>query len=281
SEVIASEGSAAMERVTKSLEEGTNPFAVVARADEPADYLVTITPENEYRINDPGGNPIPNLAPALSVNDPEAPGRLVKRLGHLAKYANVRELENDFQSELSRNLLVELFGVQKIFVPGDKPDPQPFDSDGNAHAVNDGEWTFLRIKNKYSEVLNITVLDLQPDWGISQIYPARAGAFEPLDPGRELVLPLRVSLPRGYESGTDIIKVFGTIAATSFRWLELPELDQPETGNGLRGLSANPLEEFLSMFTSVDPLTRKVEVPTTTEADWVTHQVEIEILKPG
>lgn len=281
SPVMASEGSAAMGQVTKYLEEGTNPFAVIARVDEPADYLVITTLENEYLITDPSGNPIPNLAPALSVNDPEAAGRLVKRIGHLAKYANVRDIENDSRSQLSRSLLLELTGVQKTFVPGDKPDPQPFVADGNAHAVNHGEWTFLKIENKYSDVLNITVLDLQPDWGITQIYPARAGAFEPIDPGKELVLPLRVSLPPGFESGTDIIKVFATIEPTSFRWLELPALDQPEAGNGFRGIPANPLENFLSMFTSVDVLTRKVEVPTVAEAEWVTHQVEIEIVRPG
>jgi hypothetical protein len=244
-----------------------------------ADYLIT-TDGDEFVIRDPAGVALPNMRPWLSINDRESPARLIERLVHLSKFANVRELENhDPHSPLLTALQVELTGVQSQFVPGDKPAPQPFESDGHTHRMKDGEWTFLKIVNQYSKVVNITVLDLQPDWGISQIYPARGGAFETLDPGKGLLLPLKVTLPPGYESGNDIIKVFGAIETSSFRWLELPVLDQPESGNGARRAAANSFAKMISTFPAANSSSRTVTVPETRESEWVTHQVEIQVVK--
>ena len=75
--------------------------------------------------------------------------------------------------------------------------------------------------------MNVTVLDLQPAWGIAQAYPPDSD-FEELDPGGEpLVIPLKASLPEGYESGVDTLKVLAAVKPTSFRQLTLPRLDQP------------------------------------------------------
>jgi hypothetical protein len=276
--IAKSDYAAAMRNVESALASRLDGSISLASADESSDYVITVGETGEYVICDTGGVAIPNLRPPFGINDNSAATRLVDRLVHLAKYANVRALDNNNpQSTLSRKLLVELTGVQTDYFPGEQPEPRPFDPAGHTNSLKSGEWTFLRIRNNYSEVLNITVLDLQPDWGISQIYPARAGAFEALDPGRELLLSLRVSLPEGYKSGTDIIKVFATLDATSFRWLELPELDQPNPGDNLRGLPTNSLEAFLSAFSSEDAGTRRVEIPTIANVEWVAHQVEIEI----
>ncbi len=149
---------------------------------------------------------------------------------------------------------------------------------------------FLRIKNNLkpgreendpSRILNITVLDMQPDWGISQVYPAGSGHFEPLDPGQEKVIPLHASLPEGSTEGTDVIKVFATIGTTNFRWLELPPLDRPiERSASTRGVPKDPLEEFLAAVSEDKPKNRNLdpaEYPTKT---WVTAQVEVQVKKP-
>ena len=44
---------------------------------------------------------------------------------------------------------------------------------------------------------------------------------------RRLRLPLKASLPEGYASGVDTLKVLATVKPTSFRQLTLPRLDQP------------------------------------------------------
>jgi hypothetical protein len=253
-------------------------FAFLAKDDEIPDYLLT-TKEEEFVICDAAGNEIPNLRPPVKISNNNATGAVIDRLNHLVKYTNVRELDNnDSISKISEKLVVDLVSRPPDFKPGLPVRPQPLTSLGSVINTADGDWAFLRIRNNYEpHVLNITVLDLQSDWGIAQIYPARAGNYETLDPGRELILPLQVTLPKGYESGTDIVKVFATIEPTSFRSLELPSLDQSEaTEQATHHLTRNPLEKFLATFES--PLSaRSVAVDVCASMEWAAHQVEIEI----
>jgi hypothetical protein len=253
-------------------------FVSLAGADEPADYRVTITEKGVFVICDPAGDRIPNLRPEIRVADQDATTRLVDRLVHLAKYANIRALDNNSsQSLLARALLVEFADAPVNFELGDQIKPAPVPA-GQILTLNSGEWCFLRIKNLHSEALNITVFDLQPDWGITQIYPTGSSAFELVDPGNELVLPLHMTLPPDYESGTDIIKIFATLETTSFRWFELPALDRQEE---FRGVPATSLEEFLSCFSAETSASRHAFVPVWVNAEWTTHQLEVEIRRPS
>jgi hypothetical protein len=252
-----------------------NRFVKITANPEECDYRVAIDHNDRYVICDPAGNEFPNLRPPLHANNENAPVALVQRLEHLARYANVRRLDNnDPLSVVSRKLIVDVLGWQKNYVVEEKPRPKSFKG---PYVVKHGEWVFLRVRNEYSEVLNITVLDLQPDWGIAQMYPKRAGEFESIDPDRELVLPIQFTLPSDYESGTDMIKVFATVEPTSFRWLELPSLDQPELINNLRGVSSKEIEEFLLTINQIDSGTRQGSVPISSSALWAARQVEIEV----
>jgi hypothetical protein len=204
--------------------------------------------------------------------------RVVDHLIHLVKYKNVRELDNnDASSNISQKFIVELVSAPPDFKPGSPVRPQPLASLGQTIKVSDDGWAFLRLRNNYDPyTLNVTVLDLESNWRISQIYPARAGSYEPIDPGREIILPLHVTLPQGYESGTEIIKVFATIDTTSFRSLELPALDQPPAPNVPRG-SLNTLETFLARFESPKS-TRAAVVDVCATVEWTVHQVEVEVV---
>jgi hypothetical protein len=188
-------------------------------------------------------------------------------------------------SPLARKLVVELAGVQADFDPADQPKPEPFDAPGNTPVIKVNEWTFLRIRNNLtldkpndpSRILNVTVLDLRPDWGITQIYPSGAGFFEPLDPGQEILLPLRASLPNNYKEGTDIIKVFATLGTTNFRWLELPSLDQLTGSVTTRGTPNDPLEQLLIAVSSQALKTRNLDVTAYPSREWITAQIEVHI----
>jgi hypothetical protein len=266
----------ALQEMRELLSSSTELPLTTAGENESADYLVSVRGD-EFVICDPSGNEIPNLRPALRIGDAESIQRLAARLTHLVKYNNVHELDNnDPESEISRKLIVELVSTPPDYVPNTPVRSQPLDSIGRSVTLRDKEWAFLRIRNEYSSPLNITVLNLQPDWGISQIYPIRSASFEPFDPQREVVLPLHVTLPNGYEQGRDIIKVFATIDATDFHALELPVLDQPNRNSATRSLPRNPLERFLSHFPS-GQATRTVNIPVCAAVEWCTHQVEIEI----
>lgn len=273
-------------RIETTFAESSGGFVQLASDGEPTDFVIAVNDNGEYEVSDPAGQVISNLRPALQAQDEDASRVLVQRLVHLSKYRNIQELDNyDPMSRLARKLGVEIVGVQLDYEPGDEPQPRPLNSQGDIPMINVGEWIFLRIRNELSStfkndpsrILNITVLDLAPDWSIKQIFPAGAADFEPLDPGQELLLPLQTWLPPEYVQGKDIIKVFGTLGTTNFRWLELPPLDQPTILKpALRGGPTNPLEELLAAITVSEPKTRNLNPAAYPTKEWTTVQIEVQ-----
>jgi hypothetical protein len=270
----------ALQDVEHNITRRGGSFLQSAADGERADFLVSINERGEFVVGDASGTPFPHLRPTLNVADVSAPFYLVERLVHLAKYLNVHELDNcDPFSPLRRTLSAELLGVQADYVMGDKPAPQPL---AQGARLKTGEWTFLKISNSSSQVLNVTVLDLRPNWSIGQLYPAGAAFYEPLDPGRSVELPLRASLPQGYDEGRDVLKVMGTVGPSNFRWLELSALDEPDKGRtGWRGSSATPLDEFLAAFMNDGSGFRDLIVEANASHEWTTVQVEIDVRSGG
>lgn len=273
----------ALGRLESTLEAEGAGFLALAGDGEAPDYQVAVHAAGTYEIWDPGGELIPNLRPALRIDDEGAAARLIGRLSHLTKFHNVLQLDNfDPMSPLARKLDVELVGVQADYDPADPPEPRPFDDPGNTPELRVGEWTFLRLRNETDQVLNLTVLDLAPDWAITQVYPSGSDYFMPLDPGQEQVLPLRGDLPADYQTGKDVIKVFATVGTTNFRWLELPALDQPPTRSALtRGGPADPLERLMAALTWQKPNTRNLNPASYPSKEWVTAQVEVRLSRGG
>jgi hypothetical protein len=278
---------AALTQVRTALVQNGSGFARLVEGDEAAVFEIAVNEQGQYEIWDAAGQVVQNLRPPLSIADPNAPAKLVQRLVHLAKYRNVQELDNqDAMSPLARKLVVEIAGRQTSYDPVDAPDPQPFDRTQGIPVLAPGEWLFIRLKNTLpkvpgapppTNVLNITVLNLQSDWGINQVYPSGPGSlFEPLDPGEERLLPLQASLPDAYDKSTDIVKVFATVGTTSFRWLELPPLDQPIPPRlALRSVQADPLVQLLAAVIEDEPRARNLNPATYPSKEWVTAQVEV------
>jgi hypothetical protein len=128
------------------------------------------------------------------------------------------------------------------------------------------------------------VLDLQPDWGISQVFPTGAGDyFVEFEPGQKLVIPLQAGLPQDYQEGKDVIKVFGTVDTSNFRWLELPSLDQPLRRSALVQARSpqNPLEEFMASFTADQPPTHHLVPAAYPSHGWITAQLEVRVTQPA
>lgn len=251
------------------------------------EYQVAVNERREYEIWNPAGQPIANLRPAIAIDAPHAPATIVSRLEHLAKYNAVKQLDNhDPQSPLARKLTVELVGYQDDYTPGDKPEPKAFETPGNTPVVPTGQWAFLRIRNDANQPLNVTVLDLQPDWGISQVFPAGAGDwFVQLEPGREQLLSLRASLPAHYVEGLDMLKVFATVGAANFGRLELSAIDQPATRGAAKKTSAtqgqpNLLEDLMDAISGPQPPTGASRTFTTAaypSAGWTSSLIEVHV----
>jgi hypothetical protein len=227
--------------------------------------------------------PIENLRPALKIGDCDAALTLIKRLVHFTKYQAVGEIDNQF-SQLTNQLEVELL-TQKNWQPGMNLAPKPFRDPQNP-TLTSGEYAFLRIKNTSSQILNIVVLNLEPTWAISLIPLLRIQqTFEEFQPGRELVVPLKPQLPNisGYENAKEIVKVFATVGAADFRWLELPSLDREITSkSGVANRIDNPLGKLLAAIgTDVDykPPTRKLLPVLDPNQEWATKQLTINITR--
>lgn len=258
-----------------------NGWVKLVAGEETADYQVSINKLGEYEICEPTGKPLPNLRPPLKVGENDAPAKLVKRLVHLTKYKATEELDN-FGTTLTKKLVVELIGKQANYRRTRQPSPQPFDDNSNP-TVQAGETIFLRIRNEFSQVLNVVVLVLSSDWSISQLNILGDNAnFVPFDPGQEEFIPLKMSLPSEYQEGTDIFKVFATVGQANFRWLELPSLDQPIPPSSTRGLNfpRNQLEEILATVGADDePSTsRNVQVVVDPSRGWTTKQVTVKVI---
>jgi Caspase domain len=284
----------ALNKIRDSIPETGKGFMMLAEDDKKADYQVAINSKGEYEIWDPAGIPIEHLRPPIKIEENNAAERVVKRLVHLINYNNVQQLDNtDITSPLSNKLAVELYGLSDDYDPRKRPTSNqlvPLDTLGNIKEVKKGQKLALRIQNTLPKihhspeknVLNITMLDLQPDWGIQQVYPNPADSdYMPLDPQADAIIPFGASLPPEYGIGKDLLKVFATIEPTNFRWLELPALDQAATrvAPTLRSVRkpANQLEKLMSDMTDA---TRGLDLLTPTSyasRGWATAQIEIQI----
>lgn len=260
--------------VETAIQNNGKGFVALAGSDAPVDFQVAVNAAGEFEIQDAGDQPIPNLRPPVTASAAGV-AQIVARLVHLAKYRNVRELDVPDPSA-PQNLQLTLETANGA-------------TEGRAFVLRPGESAKLTIKNVQgpnpadpndpARVLNITVLGLNADWSIEQAYPAEAGKFEPLDPGKTIVLPFPATLDDDYTEESTVFKVFATRATTAFRWLELPALDQPSlVAAGLRGEIDDPLEAMLARFSAPVAAQRKLkfDLPATpAERKWTVAQVEV------
>jgi hypothetical protein len=230
--------------------------------------------EGSYVLLGSDDHPLRNVVPSLPFHHKGAAEKLVRRLIHLAKYYNV--LEFGGQTAQTSWLCAGLERKPPAFPskPRLAKDPQGDFPTGSWYKATDGDWALLRVKNKTKVVLNIVVMDLDSSWAIEQIYPSGPGATsEALEPDQTLYLPLKVTVPKdSVPSGVlDTIKIIGTVAPTSFRWLELPELDQEKPNRESYGKPRNALEALQAAM--MFPEMRKVSPPI--PEGWSTVQVDL------
>lgn len=265
----------ALEKVRQAL--AGNGWVVEVKDGEESHFQVAIAKDGTYEICI--GMPINNLRPALSIEDTEAPQKVVERLIHLVKYQAVQELDNP-ASELTDYLEFQLCDKNK----------QPFADPQNV-ALKPGEVSYLKIKNTYSQTLNVAVLDIEPTWAISQI-PIQGdfSSFFPLNSGQEAYTKLRLALPEDYKQAKETLKIFATKGLANFQWLILPSLDEqpkskennPNDAIKTRG-AINPLNNLLTAIGSdIDhppKTTRAMVYESDPEAEWATQEIQITVME--
>ncbi|NQE38566.1 caspase family protein [Microcoleus asticus] len=200
-------------------------FSSEAEKEENVDYFVSLNSEGEYWIWDANKEPIKNLLFPIKVDEPEASKKLIDRLIHVARYETILDMDNeDAFAPLNGKLKVEV--IKSV-----KREQVVLNADGNVPVLEVGERVVVRIHNESNRTLNISALILQADLSIVKSYP-KGAPYEVVDRGQSRETRLEMELPKNYQEGVDVIKVFATVDATNFELLELPPLDQPRPGIG-------------------------------------------------
>ena len=256
---------------------GNGWVELVEAPEQSASFVVRLSEDGaHYEICTPDYEPI-RLHPPMAVADEHSPQALVRRLVHLAKFQAVLELENNAPgATLQKKLEVELLELPDDFKVDEYPWPEPQPFQDPVPTIRPGQWACLRITNRSSRSMNVTLLDLMPAWGIAQAYPGDSD-YEELDSGGEpLVIPLKASLPDGYASGVDTLKVLATVKPTSFRQLTLPRLDQPIPHFQPRK-AEDPLEQLLDAVSAERPPSRDASTVTMPGREWASVKVQVRI----
>jgi hypothetical protein len=265
---------AALDRVCRALEQDRSGALKAAGEGEAVDFQVAINERGEYEIADEKGNPLPNLGPPLAIAAVGAESDLLRRLIHLAKYFDLLRNDNeDRRSPLRDKLRLAVLGVESPRRPGEEPALRPFSDDAPREPIElrPGESLVLEVENGSSQALNVVVIDLQPDWGIEQIFPKkRDGEFWTLDPKQKKTVKICGYLPEGCQESSDIIKVFATIGIPSFLWMELPPLYRvafpSRTTRSVRGTSED--KTFAANHLTFNEFASK---------EWTTAQLEVRV----
>ncbi|HYU33820.1 MAG TPA: caspase family protein [Thermoanaerobaculia bacterium] len=263
----SSEAERALARLREALRVAERGFVEICENGSPPDLCVTVDENGAYEIQDPGGEPIPNLSP-LRANVPGAALKLMRRLDHMARFRNILAVENPDHPQWLE------IGLEVLEEDGEKK-PVPLSS--RVLDLQAGEPLTLRIVNRSSLRLDFTVLYLAPDYSVTQFLPKKGTlSLLPLDPQQAEVVPLRGWLPPGYTEGNDVLKIFATKGAASFRWLELPKLDG--IMSNFRGEPKNPLERLFAQLAARRPAKRgPLTISEFPEEEWITAQVEIRV----
>jgi hypothetical protein len=228
----------ALEEIREALWKSRGSFIETDDETETPDLCIAFA-RGAYIIQGPDGTSLPHVAPIQRMRG--APYEVVRQLAHLIKYRGLRAVENpDHPSWLGIGLELR----------GEDPSSTPILLPAGGLDLACGAWVTLRIVNRSSIPLDFAVLDLAPDYSVTQLLPQRKTlSLLPLDPGEAHDLRVQGSLPESLHEGTDILKVFGTQGPVSYRWLELPPLDCTDPERTLRGgwsPSAFPEDEWIS-----------------------------------
>lgn len=191
----------------------------------------------DLQLRDAGGRILGNLGRPIPATSADANRELVRKLVHLARYWNIRALENpDRRSQLEGGLRMHAARISE----GDGSSSGPGEEelgvgDADPLLVSAGTTIRVTLENAGQTALNVAVLDLQPDWGIRQVLPHRDSApWASLEPGTPLVIDLVAQLPSGLLRGIDLLKAFGATVPFDLAGLELPAI-QISTGGVRRG----------------------------------------------
>jgi hypothetical protein len=240
--------------------------AIGLATTDTAHYQLAID-DAKFVILDPMGSPLPYLRPEIGVDTPDAPRIVKARLVHLARFQNVRELVNDDRnSPLAGKLELTLHMSR-----AGKPEEPPL---SNHPILGTNSEFFLKIRNRSTRPLSLAIFDLACDWSIGYV---NENAPLTVDSGQYIDIKLTTYLPEGYEHGTDILKVIGTLEQADFEWLTLRALDQPYAPKRATRSAKKPLEQLMALMHEPSRATRHAAMAASPTFGWSEAQISFEV----
>jgi hypothetical protein len=273
----------ALTAIRKAIAARGKGFLTTAENADASNYQVAIEQNGDFSILDSFGKPFPNLRPAIKINEEKAAEKVVTRLVHLTKYHTIQHLKSpETLSPLAGKIIVEAFAAPPEAKNDQVPaNPQSLPVINGIPTVKHGERIYLNIRNEWAKTVNIAVLLLDMDWSIIQALPSRnLGQTLVLEPGKGKSIwqaPRAFLLP-DYDEGINIFKVFAAISDTSFRYLELPPLDNPFRSVLIRA-PLNPLEQLLAESNADLPVTRGMEFDAEVSKEWTVVELALRIVR--
>ena len=188
--------------------------------------------------------------------------KIFRRLENISNYINVSQLNNlNFDPNLSNKINIDLFKLPNDYNAGDQiSDVESINSQEKIRIFEIGDKVALRIQNNSNEIINIVVIDLQPDWGTTKLYPEGSTEnFITMTQHSELFFPLQVNLPSDYNEGKDIIKIF--IIGNNFK------------------IDEHPLVKLISYLSTNKPINRDIVENLRSSKEWMASQLEVKIIR--
>ncbi|MCB0087918.1 MAG: hypothetical protein KDE54_08395, partial [Caldilineaceae bacterium] len=207
---------------------------------------------------------------------------LVKNLEHLAIYRNIVNLCNPVaQSAMQGAVSLEQMSTFTQRGRSDYPtDPKPLANSGNENIVSVGEKIFFVIRNNSKQDIFVTLFELDPDYGVTKIYPSRT-TQQRVAPDSEIPIRGTASLRNpNLGRGRSIYKVIATITETNLDILSLPKLNEGEPQTATRVSTSSSLGRIVNALRG-DGTRELVLDMDETDDEWVTAQFEVTVEAAG
>ncbi|MCB0139359.1 MAG: caspase family protein, partial [Caldilineaceae bacterium] len=200
---------------------------------------------DRYVIQDASGAQVVEEMPPATA---EGAAQLVKNLEHLAIYRNIVNLCNPVaQSAMQGAVSLEQMSTFTQRGRSDYPtDPKPLANSGNENIVSVGEKIFFVIRNNSKQDIFVTLFELDPDYGVTKIYPSRT-TQQRVAPDSEIPIRGTASLRNpNLGRGRSIYKVIATITETNLDILSLPKLNEGEPQTATRVSTSSSLGRIVN-----------------------------------
>ncbi|MEE8587483.1 MAG: hypothetical protein V3T83_21815, partial [Acidobacteriota bacterium] len=187
----------------------------IRQVGQPQGYDLLIRQEKGFFVTE-AGEPT-EISPRVPVADEGAIDHVVEQVEKWARWFGILSVDNSGTS-----LAIE-FDIEKPSGQGREIPKTPRELD---LILYEGEEFDVRVTNKSSQSLFVTLLDVSNDGSIEVVFP-RYRANEYLASGRSLSRRLKTNLPKGRDSIRDVLKVIATTEETDFSFLRQEAIRDP------------------------------------------------------